>query len=192
MLCCNSPKESCHIFAENADAGKKQPMDYYSIIAAGYDELHGAEQDEKLMEFLQRIDPSPQATLLDVGCGTGRSMRLLDVHWHGIDPSPGLLAHASPPARLRMKLAPAEAIPYPDASFDIILSLTALQNFQDPAAGIVEMQRVAKPGALFLISFLKKSPRCMELRRLLEERFTVQECWEHSKDAMYICTSKRI
>lgn len=166
--------------------------DYYTSIAGGYDELHGAEQDEKLQQFLQRVDLSPQATLLDVGCGTGRSMRLLDVHWHGIDPSPGLLAHAAPQSRLRMRLAAAEAIPYPDASFDVILSLTAMQNFSDPAAGIAEMRRVAKPGALFLISFLKKSPRRAALHTLMEQQFTIQEYWEQSKDCMYICASKRI
>jgi ubiquinone/menaquinone biosynthesis C-methylase UbiE len=170
--------------------------DYYSRIAEGYDELHGAEQDAKLLEFLERVELPQNAALLDVGCGTGRSERVLrqhaDIHWHGIDPSPGLISKAESIARARILQAPAEHIPYPDASFDIILSLTSLQNFEDPAQGLDEMERVAKPGALFLISFLKKSQKAPMLDALIRGQFAVAEHWEEAKDRMYICTSKRI
>jgi ubiquinone/menaquinone biosynthesis C-methylase UbiE len=167
--------------------------DYYSTIAAGYNELHGAEQDEKLREFFERIELRNNITLLDVGCGTGRSAEFFDnIHWYGIDPSSGLIAQAPASARLRIKEASAESIPFPDASFDVILSLTALQNFTDAKQGINEMKRVAKPGAVFLISFLKKSPRAQTLRALMKEEFSIVEAWEQDKDYMYICNAQPI
>ncbi len=165
--------------------------DYYSSIAPGYDELHGAEQDEKLREFLARVELREGITLVDVGCGTGRSMAMLDdlsIQWHGIEPSAGLIEHAAPAARIRIKQARGEELPFPDASFDVILSLTALQNFDDPQKGLREMLRVAKPGAIFLISFLKKSPKRDELDRLVREGFQSVDAWEQSKDLMYICS----
>ena len=49
---------------------------------------------------------------------------MLDVHWHGIEPSAGLIAHAPAAARARITQGLAEKLPWPDASFDVILSLT--------------------------------------------------------------------
>jgi ubiquinone/menaquinone biosynthesis C-methylase UbiE len=167
--------------------------DYYSEIAEGYDELHSAEQEKKLHDFLARVALRHNLTLLDVGCGTGRSAKLLsfyDLQWHGIDPSDGLLAQADSEIRARIRKASAEDIPWPDASFDIIISLTALQNFIHPAKGTQEMKRVAKPGALLLISFLKKSQKHEELNRLLHEHLIVKEQWEQEQDMMYICENK--
>jgi ubiquinone/menaquinone biosynthesis C-methylase UbiE len=162
--------------------------DYYSSIAAGYDELHGQEQDEKLQEFLKKIQLNHNITLLDVGCGTGRSASFFEeLHWHGIEPAAGLIAQAPSHIRLRIKQASAEDIPFPDASFDVILSLTALQNFDSPVQGVKEMKRVAKPGALYLISFLKKSAKAAELQALIQNEFSSVEMWEQSKDYMFCC-----
>jgi ubiquinone/menaquinone biosynthesis C-methylase UbiE len=164
--------------------------DYYSSIASGYDELHGKEQDEKLQEFLEKANLKPGITVLDVGCGTGRSIRFFaEQHWHGIEPSEGLMQHADPQAKARITKAQGENIPYPDASFDVILSLTALQNYDDAAKGLEEIKRVAKPGAVLLISFLKKSPKREMLDQLLRSRLRITESWEQEKDMMYVCTN---
>jgi len=44
-------------------------------------------------------------------------------------------------------IAPAESLPFADASFDMILSTQALQLAADPAAAAAEIARVARPGA---------------------------------------------
>lgn len=165
-------------------------MDYYSSIAAGYNNLHGEEQDKKLQRFLERVNLKENLTLLDVGCGTGRSftqLELYNVQWHGIDPSKGLREQASKQIQARIILAAAEQIPWPEASFDVILSLTALQNFADPHKGLKEMRRVAKPGALVMISFLRKSDKKNMLDTLIRSTFTVEESWEEAQDCMYLC-----
>jgi ubiquinone/menaquinone biosynthesis C-methylase UbiE len=164
--------------------------DYYSSIAPGYNELHGKEQDAKLQEFLDRVDLKPGITVLDVGCGTGRSATMLDiygVHWHGIEPAKGLIDHAVKEANGRIILGSAEAISWPDASFDVILSITCLQNFLDVKKGLLEMKRVAKRNAVVMISFLKKSEKREFLDGLVRKSFSVIESWEQQHDCMYLC-----
>jgi len=166
----------------------RKEEEYYTAIAGGYDELHGEEQDEKLAEFLSKIEILQNLTLLDVGCGTGRSARLLEgVSWFGIEPSWGMIDQATPETKLRIQHGHAESLPWPDANFDIVLSLTSLQNFMEPARGIEEMHRVCKPNGLIMLSFLKKSPKHKELDELIKRSLHVRESWEQEKDMMYLC-----
>lgn len=163
-------------------------MDYYSQIAGGYDELHGAEQDEKLKEFLQKIELKPGAKLLDVGCGTGRSfLQLRDVDWYGIEPAKGLILQAPKAVQERIALGRGEELPWDAGTFDVVLSLTALQNYDDPKQGIAEMKRVAKSNGIILISFIRKSQRRELLDRCIRSQLTVIDFWGQSRDAMYIC-----
>ncbi len=161
---------------------------YYSAIAQGYDALYGEEQDRKLAQFLARVELPRDATLLDVGCGTGRSAAMLpDVRWHGVEPAQGLIAHAPPGVRGRILQGAAERLPFPDASFDVVLSLTALQNFDDPAQGLREMRRVCKRGGALLVSFLARSPNAQLLDAAVRRELAVLDAWEDEKDAMYVC-----
>jgi demethylmenaquinone methyltransferase/2-methoxy-6-polyprenyl-1,4-benzoquinol methylase len=167
-------------------------QDYYSTIAAGYDELYGVEQDEKLKEFLAKVDIPYQANLLDVGCGTGRSNLLLpQVRWQGIDPSPGLIAHAHEDIRRKIICCRGEELPFPPSMFDYVLSLTALQNFDDADKGLSEMQRVLRPQGTLLLSFLKRSERAGHIVPLVEKHFEVSDSWQTTKDFMFICKQKQ-
>ena len=166
-------------------------MDYYAEIGEGYDELHGAEQDAKLSEFLAKVEIDPRSSLLDVGCGTGRSYFMLECHWTGVEPSK-LRDHAKPEVVHRIKAAKGEELPFPDASFDVILSLTALQNFDDAKKGVVEIQRVLKPGGTIMISFLKKSPKASDLRMLLDDAFPEAQIWEQQHDVMCLAVHREI
>jgi len=163
-------------------------MDFYSTIAPGYDELYGEEQDAKLREFLEKVTLLPGWSLLDVGCGTGRSAKLLrNVKWQGLEPAQGLIKCAPEDVQRKITLASAEAIPFPAGMFDVILSLTALQNFDDPKKGLDEMARVCKKNGLLLISFLKKFSKTEKLDALIRETFLVRDSWEQEKDVMYVC-----
>lgn len=165
--------------------------DYYSTIAPGYDELYGLEQDDKLKEFLAKIEIPYQASLLDVGCGTGRSNLLLpQVKWQGIDPSQGLIAHAHADVRKKIICCRGEELPYPPGMFEYILSLTALQNFDDIDKGLSEMQRVLRPSGTLLLSFLKRSERTQQIVPIVAKYFEVQDSWENKKDFMFICKQK--
>jgi SAM-dependent methyltransferase len=91
---------------------------------------------------------------LDVGCGSGLltsalADRLGATTVAAADPSERLLAacaHRVPGADVRR--APAEALPWPDASFDAVLSQLVLNFVADADAAVAEMRRVTAPGGI--------------------------------------------
>jgi SAM-dependent methyltransferase len=89
---------------------------------------------------------------LDVGCGPGSLTselvgRLGAGAVAAVDPSPRFVAavrerHPGVDARV----AAAEALPFPDGSFDATLAQLVVHFMDDPAAGLREMRRVTRPG----------------------------------------------
>ena len=67
--------------------------------------------------------------LLDVGCGEMPYLPLFEPHAREVV---GLDARDNPRASLR---GPIEAIPAPDASFDVVLCAQVLEHVDDPARG---------------------------------------------------------
>lgn len=55
---------------------------------------------------------------------------------------------AAPPASIAVEIASASALPFPSASFDVILSVFSIQFEPNPFAVVEEIARVAKPGAI--------------------------------------------
>ena len=92
------------------------------------------------------------ASVLDVGCGTGRLLRRAYRYWPesqliGVDPANGMIERAkllTPNATFFTGMA--EALPLQDASVDLALSTTSFHHWQDQAAGIREIARVLRPG----------------------------------------------
>jgi len=93
--------------------------------------------------------------VLDVACGTG--------HWlmaarergaipSGIDLSGKAISicRANMPAG-EFHAGPAESLPFPDNSFDVITCLGSLEHFLDPVSAVREMVRVSRDNALFII-----------------------------------------
>ena len=170
---------------------------YYDSIASGYDELHGAEQIEKLELIGREINTDPvlkdfirsNHKLLDVGCGSGISTGFFKAKERfGIDPSPKLvkIAIRNYPY-CEFKIASSESIPYKDHAFNIILSITAIQNFSDLTKGLLEMKRVAKKDACFILTFLKKSPKHKDIDEAIRLNFDVIKKVEEKKDMIYFC-----
>ncbi len=161
---------------------------YYDTIADSYDGLHGKEQLAKLSLFQRLIAKHHlpiKGTLLDVGSGTGLGASFFREHYHvkttEVDPSSGLLKRSKGKDKVRAK---GESLPFKDHSFDIVLSLTALQNYDDPAKGLEEMKRVSK--GLVLLSFLKRSEKKERLLKEIKERFTILCQEEEEKDMLFI------
>ena len=85
--------------------------------------------------------------VLDIGCGTGYLLRLLAWQWPqaselaGIDPAPSMIEGAAGSARderLRFCIGAAERLPYPDSSFDLVVSTTSFDHWSDQQAGLRE------------------------------------------------------
>jgi ubiquinone/menaquinone biosynthesis C-methylase UbiE len=99
----------------------------------------------------------PGDSVLDLACGTGLVLRhavpLVGTAGRavGTDVNPAMLSVARSAAgdagaRIEWHEAPAEAQPFPDASFDHVLCQQGLQFFPDPVAAIAECMRVLRPG----------------------------------------------
>jgi ubiquinone/menaquinone biosynthesis C-methylase UbiE len=108
------------------------------------------------------VNPGP-GRVLDIGCGTGYLLRLLAgqspraTELAGIDPAPAMIAAAEQAAgdrRLRFSVAAAESLPYPDGSFDLVVSTTSFDHWQDQQAGLRECARVLAPGGHLVLADL--------------------------------------
>ncbi len=108
--------------------------------------------------MLARVSAGGFKHALDVGCGEGRfcrKLRSLDVAAIGIDPTQVLIERArvlDPDGDYR--IGRAEALDFPDGSFDLVVSYLTLIDIADVAAAIAEMTRVLKPGGALLIANL--------------------------------------
>lgn len=101
--------------------------------------------------------------VLDIGCGVGHWGQLLALVLpksacvRGVDRDPLWVTKAAARAAARgladrciYQAAVAEALPFADASFDLVTCQTVLIHTADPAAAVREMVRVARPDGLVL------------------------------------------
>jgi demethylmenaquinone methyltransferase/2-methoxy-6-polyprenyl-1,4-benzoquinol methylase len=108
-------------------------------------------QDPRWRRFLADRLPRDGGHVLDVATGTGlvaaellaRGFRVT-----GLDQSSAMLAEARRRFGPRVELveASAEALPFPDASFDHLTFTYLLRYVDDPAATLAELVRVTRPG----------------------------------------------
>lgn len=88
---------------------------------------------------------------LDIGCGTGDTLKLLK-DYVGVDISLEMLKIAESRCFKNLKLGDAESLPFPDKSFDSALCLFAVLNMCNIEKAAKEMARVLKPGGTAIIS----------------------------------------
>lgn len=157
---------------------------YYDEIADGYSELHGEEQLKKAKLITSILMPKKSDKLLDVGCGDGACLEVFGCSATGIDPSVALISRYK--GDFRVFEGSAEHLPFKNNEFDIVVSITALQNFTDVEKGLLEMKRVGNKK--FAFSTLKRSPKLKWISHYIKEHFTIVEVIEEEKDIIYICT----
>ncbi len=116
--------------------------------------------------LIEQADPRPGYRVLEIGCGTGNLLLLLkrlhpDAVGTGLDPDPRALARAGRKARradltVRLDRGFASELPYPDASFDRVVSAFMFHHLEpaDRLAVLREVRRVLAPGgSLHLLDF---------------------------------------
>ncbi len=115
-------------------------------------------------QALQRGGLKPGMRLVDVGVGTGlvarEAVKLVGdpALVVGVDPSAGMMACADLPG-VQLIEGRAEAIPFPDASFDFLSMGYALRHIGDLSAAFAEFQRVLKPGGRLCLLEITKPER---------------------------------
>ena len=155
---------------------------YYDSIAMGYEELHKYEQLRKIWIVKKYLKVKPTDKLLDVGCGSGLTSDFPCIVT-GLDPSSKLLEKARK-MKIKTVQGRAEAIPFPDNTFDIVISITAIQNFSDIKKGLQEIRRVGKDR--FALSFLKKSMKAAQIESYIRQMFSIDTRIEEDMDIIFI------
>lgn len=159
---------------ESEKAKKQQVEEMFDSIAARYDlmnRLFSAGIDmkwrKKTISLLKKIEPK---TILDMATGTADmailASRLLNPDKViGLDLSTEMLDHGrkkvekeSLVGKIELLKGDAEAISFPDNSFDAVMVAFGVRNFENLENGLAEMLRVLKPaGQLVVLEFSKPS-----------------------------------
>ena len=138
--------------AEPTRAGHAQEL--FAPLGPRYDRMGALlsfGQDPRWRRFMVDRLPRDGGHVLDVATGTGLVAEALlsrGFRVTGLDQSPGMLAAARRRFAGRVELveASADALPFPDASFDHLTFTYLLRYVDDPAATLEELARVVRPG----------------------------------------------
>jgi len=140
---------------------KKKVAQSFSRAAPTYDSVAQLQRDIGTQLFLQLPDGLPaQATVLDLGSGTGFFTRQLAVQYPesqiiGLDIAEGMLHYAAAQkGDVNWLCADAELLPLADNSVDLIFSSLAIQWCNNLPQLMVELARVIKPGGQLHIATL--------------------------------------
>ena len=111
------------------------------------------------LDFLSRIPLEPGTRILDVACGAGQTaipMSRAGAKVTGIDIATNLIEQARARAQsenldTRFDEGDAEMLPYPDGSFDIVVSLIGAMFAPRPELVAAELKRVCRPGGKIIM-----------------------------------------
>lgn len=138
-----------------------QSADYASITkgqqetwsSGDFNEI--ARQNIGMAEALcEAVDPHPGQRVLDVACGSGTAALVAERRYcdvTGLDYVPGLIERAKTRARangqdIDFRVGDAQDLPFPDDSFDVVLSVYGVQFAPDQKQAAHELLRVCRPG----------------------------------------------
>jgi SAM-dependent methyltransferase len=109
-------------------------------------------QDRRLSLIRQHVDLEGRK-ILDVGCGIGmyvENFRRFSTDVYGVDVDPEKIAQASRTLP-NISEAPAEALPFEDDAFDVIMLHEVIEHVDDDRRAIEEAVRCLKPGGKVII-----------------------------------------
>ncbi len=146
----------------------------FAVAAEAYDRYMGRYSGQLSSPFCDLAGIVAGRRAIDVGCGPGvltgeLVTRLGSGAVAAVDPSEPFVATArerNPGVEVR--LAPAEELPFADASFDAALAQLVVQFMSDPAAGVAEMRRVTRPEGVVVASVWDHGSGCGPLSPLWE------------------------
>ena len=135
------------------------PQAYISWRAASLGAITEELEQRQVMNMMGELSGR---RVLDAGCGDGALVRAAASRGAaatGVDADPAMLAAARSRAaqaglHATFMEAPVERLPFPDASFDVVVSITVLCFVADAAGAVREMARVLRPGGRLVLGEL--------------------------------------
>jgi SAM-dependent methyltransferase len=127
------------------------------------------------------------STVVELGSGTGASLRYLEPGTRLVAVEPNVHMHASLRRHaeqrgidLDLRLASADATGLPDQSVDAVICTLVLCTVPDPEAAVAEVRRILRPGGRFLfIEHVRARPGALRgLQRVVHRpwRFVFEGC----------------
>jgi len=143
------------------------------------------------LELLATLAPLADRDIIELGCGAARLARDLLARWPSshvsgleVDERQHAKNLATPQPGLRFMAGGAQAIPFPEASFDLALMLKSLHHVPLPLLGqaLREAARVLRPGGHLYVSEPVYAGPFNELVRLFNDEGTVRAAAQAALD----------
>lgn len=144
-----------------SESVKRRVQDQFGAVAERYVTSATHAHGDDLARMVELARPRGDERLLDIATGGGHTALAFAPLVREVlatDLTPAMLAAAEQfvrgqgAANVRFELADAEALPFADASFEIVTTRIAPHHFPNPAKYVREVARVLRPGGLFVLN----------------------------------------
>ncbi|KAK7207634.1 S-adenosyl-L-methionine-dependent methyltransferase [Myxozyma melibiosi] len=146
------------------DAKPRDTREIYDNLAEDYDSIINRDEQFMLLSLWRKdVTKQLKGDVLEVGCGTGRNMKYLDLpgkvsSMTFVDTSANMVAEAEKSFKKRypkyqyaeFKVSRTEDLPT-DKKFDVIYETFGICSYEDPVAALKHMQELLKPGGRIIL-----------------------------------------
>jgi ubiquinone/menaquinone biosynthesis C-methylase UbiE len=152
-------------------------LDQFTRQAIPFSERH-ASDDELMRQLVEISGVGPRDHVLDIACGPGLvscAFAASAARVTGLDMVPAMLDRARvlqetrKLANVEWKQGSATALPFPDGSFDCVVTRFSFHHYLDPAAALREMHRVCKPSGIVLVIDVAPRPGAQDAYNAVEK-----------------------
>ena len=142
----------CLLAAQPGERGEELRRIYDDIYRHHEDVWIDQGRSDKFQSYFAGLAGSlSTGRVLELGCGEGFVLAaLMGTHKYGIDPSVHALVRARNRSNADCAVARAEELPFPSASFDLVVSVGVMEHFENPDQASAEVRRVLRPGGHYI------------------------------------------
>lgn len=130
-------------------------MPVYDSIGQSYSKFRLP--DPRIVDLLENLLALESGSdIADIGAGTGSYSRALAERGfmlYAVEPSAVMQSQATPHSQVHWLTGYAENLPLPTSSVDVVISILAIHHFSNFEQAVREMNRVARTGAIVIITF---------------------------------------
>ncbi len=160
------------------DERKERRRHYFEELASAWDDMFPPQDLERLAGLIGGFGLMPGGQVLDVGCGTGRLVRVLLHVVPGLDGVVGVdisldmlvegMRRIGEP-RARFLQADAEQLPLAEGTFHAVICFATFPHLDAKEAALAEFRRVTSPGGQLVILHLRGREEMNQFHQQLPE-----------------------